>query len=507
MTKQTIAVLFICVCLFVRSAYSNERPDVVFIMVDDLRPMLGCYGAPHIQTPNIDRLAERSVVFDRAYCQFAKCGPSRLSLMTGLRPDSTRVYGHSKDDLNRFRNDKHEAVSIARWFKEHGYRTLSFGKIDHDGWQQADDWSEPPSPGREQEILEIVDTQNPSGPTIIADRFNCPFYQSPEVSDETLFAGRMTKQVTETIRVRDGDDPLFLAVGYRRPHLPLVAPQQYFSLYKPDRSWLAVNPQPAQNSPIVAWLNSVAYAKSAARLGFAMPKNPSRSEAMLWSGYELRSYVGVPNVGEIPESVQLQILQAYAACVSYVDAQVGKIIEALEETGRLDKSIVILCSDHGWHLGEQSAWAKMTNFEVATRVPLIVAAPGIKPGRSTMLTELVDVYPTLCELTGIPAPKHLEGESFVRELTGEGAGQSFALSQISRHGDKYMGRAIRTDRFRYVEWTETANGRVFERELYDHRTDPNETVNVASNLEYSEHVQRLHRLIVRSFGIAEGANE
>ncbi|TWT40613.1 Arylsulfatase [Thalassoglobus neptunius] len=494
-------------CLFVRVSGAEDRPDVVFIMIDDLRPMLGCYGSQHVKTPNIDHLASRGVVFDRAYCQYAKCGPSRLSLMTGLRPDSTRVYGHSEKDLNRFRTRRPEAVSMARWFKQHGYRTLSFGKTDHDRWQLAADWSEKPSPGRDKEILELVDADNPSGPTIIADRLNCPFFQSPDVSDDKLFAGRMTKLAVEALRQRSRDTPQFLAIGYRRPHLPLVAPKRYFSLYKPDRSWLATNPRPAKGSPIVAWLNSVAYAKSAGRLGYAMPTDPSRSEAMMWSGYELRSYVGVPNVGKIPEAIQLQVLQAYAACVSYVDAQVGKLIAAIEATGGLDNTIVVLCSDHGWHLGEQSAWAKMTNFEVATRVPLIVSAPGIKPARSSMLTELVDLYPTICELSGIAAPNHLEGESFAAELTGKGAEQQFALSQISRHGKRYIGRAIRTDRFRYIEWTETASGRIFERELYDHRADPNETFNVANNPQYADRTQGLKKLLRRSYGIATGDNQ
>ncbi|PHS03117.1 MAG: hypothetical protein COA78_19050 [Blastopirellula sp.] len=483
------------------SAKSDSRPDILLIMIDDLRPKLGCYHDPHVLTPNIDRLARRAVVFDRAYCQYAKCGASRLSLMTGLRPDSIGVYGHGKKGVEDFRSRRADAVSIAKWLKQHGYHTQSFGKIDHDGWQVADDWSAPPSPGRENEILEIVDPNDSLGPTIIAERFSCPAIQSPDVADDKLFAGRMTGQVIEALNSRDLDQPMFLAVGYRRPHLPLVAPRRYFDLYQPDKSWLAKNPAPAKESPVMAWFNSVGYVGFAKKQGLKMPTAATRQEAMLWSGYELRSYTGVPNHGEIPTPVQLQVLQAYAACISYVDAQVGQLLDALERSQRLDHTIVILCSDHGWHLGEQSAWTKMTNFEVATRVPLLISAPGVKSGRSRMPSELVDLYPTICELAGLPLPEHLEGESLANELRQPGSEpqQQFALSQHARYKEKYMGRAVRSDRFRFVQWTETQTGKVVESELYDHKNDPHETVNVAQQAEYAHELKRLEKLLEAAF--------
>jgi iduronate 2-sulfatase len=319
-----VATLFSATCISV----ADERPDVLLIMVDDLRPWLGCYGNPHVETSNIDRLTRQSVLFERAYCQYAKCGTSRLSLMTGLRPDSINVFSNRDQDVQVFRNQRPDAISLAKWLKQHGYFTQSFGKIDHDGWDVPSEWSVPPSPGRPQEILEIADPKDPASPTIIADRLACPAIQSPDVPDEHLFAGRMTWQVRTTMEQRMTDvrmrqQPVFYAVGYRRPHLPLVAPKRYFDLYQPDDSWLASHHLPASGSPVMAWFNSDGYVGSAKKIGLTMPNPHSRQQAIDWNGYELRSYGGVPKQGAIERSLQLEILQAYAACISYVDAQIG----------------------------------------------------------------------------------------------------------------------------------------------------------------------------------------
>lgn len=478
------------------AASPTERPDVLMIVVDDLRPMLGCYGDARILTPNIDRLSRRGVLFERAYCQYAKCGTSRLSLMTGLRPDSIGVFSNRDRDVVAFRNRRPDALSMSRWLMQHGYHTRSFGKVDHDGWHVDEEWSVPASPGRPGEMLEVVDDGDTTRPTVIAERLACPVLQSPNVADDFLFAGRMTKQVLATLRDRDRAQPLFLAVGYRRPHLPFIAPKRFFDLYQPDETWLAQNPDPAFKSPVMAWFNSDGYVGTARRVGLKMPGLPDRKQAVDWNGYELRSYLGVPNRGAINVSLQLKLLQAYAACVSYVDAQIGKIIDELESTGRLDSTLIVFCSDHGWHLGEQSAWGKMTNFEIATRVPMIIAAPGIDAGRTQEIVELVDLYPTICELTGVTAPGHLEGESLVRSLKEPGLKTgSVALSQYSRFGGKFTGRAIRSDRYRYVLWEESRTGQVIHRELYDHDMDPRETRNVSSELPYQTPMADLeHRL-------------
>lgn len=477
---------------------AENRPNILMIAVDDLRPMLGCYGDTKIITPNIDRLAARSVLFEHAYCQVAKCGPSRLSLMTGLRPVSIRVYGHSNKDIAAFRKRRPDATSIARSLKDYGYNTYSFGKIDHDGWQIAEDWTTTPFAGRDKEMLEIHDEANPDGKTIIADRFQCPVMQNPDVSDTHFFAGRMTDKALKLLTDIGNEKPFFIAVGFRRPHLPFVAPKRYYDLYKPDQSWLSRNPKPAQNSPPMAWFNSDGYQKGAFRMGVSMPENPQRTDWVSWNGFEMRSYLGVPVQGEIHQELQLQLLHAYAACISYVDAQIGRLLEKID----VDKTIVIFWADHGWHLGEQSAWGKMTNFEIATRVPLMIAAPSIKPARTKSIAELVDLYPTICDLVKMPPPNHLEGESLIDVLRHPAKKRdSVALSEYPRFRQKYYGRTLRTNGYRFVVWRETATGKVVDRELYDHTTDSLETTNVAKYVKYSDQVSALERRLDAAFDL------
>lgn len=463
------------------SAIAAEKPDIVMIAIDDLRPMLGCYGDERISTPNIDKLAARGVVFERAYCQYAKCGTSRLSLMTGLRPNAVNVFSNNERDVKRFRKERPDAVSMAKWLKNKaGYHTQSWGKIYHDGWDDPADWTVASSPGREREMWEVFDSKNPSE-TKIAERWDCPVMQSPDVADDFLFAGRMTNDVIKFLKRRrelsSARMPVFLAVGYRRPHLPFVAPKKYFDLYQPDESWLARNLLPAKKSPVMAWFNSDGYVGGAKRLGLTMPSPPNREEGIAWNGFEMRSYLGVPPEGEISKELQLELLHAYAACVSYVDAQIGRLLAEVSED-----AIVILWSDHGWHLGEQSAWGKMTNFEIATRVPLIIAHPKLKPGRTKALAELVDLYPTICDFASVEKPEHLQGESLLPILEGQKAPvESSALSQYARFGTKFMGYALRTDRYRTVVWIEQKSNKQVGVEIYDHENDSQEMQNLAGD--------------------------
>ena len=492
--------LFTLVFAFLTPVALADHPDILMIAIDDLRPMLGCYGDQRVQSPNIDALARRGVLFDRAYCQYAKCGTSRLSLMTGLRPDSIGVFSNNVRDVIRFRQRRGEVASIARWLRQSGYHTQSFGKIYHDGWDDPRDWSVPSSPGRDREMLEIVNEDRPDQASTIADRWACPVLQSPDVSDEQLFAGRMTSAVIRTLQQAKDDKPIFLAVGYRRPHLPFVAPKRYYDLYDPDQTWLTPNPTPAIDSPVMAWFNSDGYVGSAKRAGLEMPLRPDRQQAVAWNGYEMRSYLGVPNHGEIETAKQIQLLHAYAACISYVDAQIGRLIDQLRGSKRFENTVVILWSDHGWHLGEQSAWGKMTNFEIATRVPLIIIAPGLTPARTEAITELIDLYPTICELANIDPPKHLQGESLLRVLRNpQSEGHSIALSQFARFGDKYMGRALRNQQYRFVAWMENETDRVVDRELYDHQTDPGETRNLAGESSNAQIVRQLEAQLREAF--------
>ena len=419
-----------------------------------------------------------------------------------LRPDSIGVFSNNKRDLERFRKRRPDAISLAKWFRNLGYNVQGFGKIQHDGWDLDSDWSDPPNPGRDREMWEIVDEKNPMGPTLIADRVACPVMQAPDVPDNHLFAGRMTDKVIAYLTQPTSEYvSRFTAVGYRRPHLPFVAPKRYFDLYQQDKSWLGHPKIPSPEAPILAWFNSDAYVGMSRKQNQEpMPSRPSREEAIAWNGYELRSYLGAPTHGPFNLETEYKLLQAYAACVSYVDAQIGRLLEGLKQSGRAENTIVVLWSDHGWHLGEHSAWGKMTNYEIATRVPLIIAGLGIRPGRTKSLAELVDLYPTLCDLVGREPPQHLQGESLVPALKKPAKlHQKVALSQYSRFQDQYMGKALQTKRYRFVEWREQSSTRVVHQELYDHNKDPKESQNLANDPKYAQLVKDLEAKLVQAF--------
>ena len=472
-----------------------DRPNVLMIAVDDLRPMLGCYGDTRAITPNIDGLAEGGMLFERAYCQYSKCGPSRLSLMTGLKPTTVGVFGHGDRDVARFRSGDRNVVTMAEWLKNHGYETRSFGKIDHDGWSQLRDWSEPPSPGREGEMLEIVDEADPSAPSKIAERWECPVMQSPDVPDDHLFAGRMTNEVIAEFEKREDERPFFYAVGFRRPHLPFVAPKRYFDMHEPDGSWLPRNPEPPAGVPPVSWFSSDGYVGGAKKVGILIPVRPNRQQAILLNGYEMRSYEGVRNLGVLEKTDQLKLQQAYAACVSYVDAQIGRLLETLNESGKRENTIVLLWSDHGWHLGEQSVWGKMTNYETGTRIPLIIDAPGKPAGRSASFAGLIDLYPTLCDLTGLEKPSHLEGSSLAPVLDDPDATVRDSVhSYYVRYNGKFTGDSVRTDRYRYQLW-KSREGEIESEELYDLIADPLEQKNLVKR---DSETTKAHRILAES---------
>lgn len=473
---------FLALCCFSVtwiSAEEDPRPNILMIAVDDLRPMLGCYGDDRVKTPHLDALAAKSMVFENAYCNYAKCGLSRLSLMTGLRPGAIEVYDHGDENVAAFRERRADATPWSRWFRDQGYETRSFGKIDHDGWHVVGDWSAPPEPGRDREMWEIFDEENPEGETIIAERRACPVMQFPEVEDDHFFAGRITTRVSDLISAREDSKPFLYAIGYRRPHLPFVAPQKYRDLYEPDSTWLAPNPKPPRGVPFFSWFNSDGYIGTARALGEPMPEKMTKESALAFNGFEMRSYLGVPCQGEISEPLQLDLLAAYAACVSYVDAQVGRLLASLEDAGLRENTVVILWSDHGWHLGEMGAWGKMTNFELATRIPFLISTPGFESGRTDSLAELVDLYPTLCELAGIVMPSHLEGVSLVPILKdSESEVKTEVFHRYQRYKGRYLGRAVRTHDYRYVRW-ENRKGELELEELYDQGADPLETTNLA----------------------------
>ncbi|MFT5467316.1 MAG: iduronate 2-sulfatase [Verrucomicrobiales bacterium] len=444
-------------------------PNVLFIAIDDLRPELGCYGVDEIISPNIDRLAASGVRFDRAYCQVAVCNPSRVSLLTGLRPDSAKVWTLDV----RFRDTVPDVITLPQHFKQHGYRTVSYGKIFHNPWPDNVSWSEPHewpkgsklwSKDAKKRLAEFREQMRADGKSEAAiKRMRGPATEIVDMPDHEHIDGAIAEQALVAMRRLAGqDEPFFLAAGFVRPHLPFVVPRKYWELY--DREKI-----PLEDATLPAGAPD-----------FAMN-----------TMYELRDYMDFagtadPCSGSLSLAQQRELKHGYHASVSFIDAQVGRLLNELETLGIADDTIVVLWGDHGWKLGDLNSWCKQTNYEIDTRAPLIIRAPGSKGnGKATRsLVEFVDVYPTLCELAGIQQADHLEGGSLV-EILNDSAHEvkDAAFSQFRRRSgaDDLMGYAMRTDRYRYVEWIDRETRKPIAHELYDHETDPSEAKNIAAD--------------------------
>ncbi len=443
------------------------------IAVDDLRPELGCYGRGQMVTPHIDGLAAGGTVFRRAYCQQAVCNPSRASLMTGCRPDTTRVYNLR----SHFRDALPDVVTLGQHFKAHGYHSESFGKIYHRGQDDAPTWSVPFEPIRAREFrlpenrdcftFGVDDDDIPRN-----QRRYGPIVEAADRPDDEYRDGHVAQAGLAALE-RHRDQPFFLAVGFRKPHIPFVAPKRYWDLYDRDDIDLADNPFAPEGTPPYALNN--------------------------WNG--LRRYTPVPRHGPVPDDLAREMIHGYYACVSFIDAQVGRLLAKLEELGLAEDTVVCLWGDHGFHLGDHGLWTKHSNFENACRSPLIVRAPGqAAAGAATeALVEFVDIYPTLSELAGLPQPGHLEGDSFASLLNEpDRPWKSAAFSQYPRSNEQrepLMGYSIKTDRYRYTEWQYRDRPGCDAVELYDHEQDPNETVNAASEPSQVDICARLSRVL------------
>lgn len=456
----TNLVLGLCFCLFAFRA-GAEQPNVLFIAVDDLRVELGCYGSPHVKSPNIDKLASQGTLFERAYCQQTVCNPSRASLLTGMRPDSLRVW----DLPTHFRQNRPDAVTLPQLFKRNGYHTQCVGKIFHN-WRQ-DVWKGDPVSWSVPSVLHYnnhgndrpqVDGDLPPNLASGAGGIECR-----DVPDNAYFDGRVAEAAIKTLReIRDGNKPFFLAVGFWKPHTPFNAPKRYWDLYEREKIPVPHNLTPPIDVPEIA-LTSSRYRDGA-------------------------------------DSARLREMHhGHLAAISYLDAQVGRVLAELDALGLRENTVVVFWSDHGLHLGEHGLTRKTTVFEIDARVPLIIAAPKQKPGQKTgALVELLDLYPTLAELCGLNVPNQVEGVSLVPLLNDpSGSVRSAALTQTPRPNyprgklPKIMGYSIRTDQYRYTEWRDFKTGAVQARELYDHMTDPMETANLARQKRYQAKIAEL----------------
>lgn len=454
------------------SSLTRRKKNVLFIAVDDLRPELGCYGHPLIKSPNIDALAKGGVVFERTYCQQAVCGPTRASLLTGCRPDTTKVYNLS----THIRTTMPEVVTLQQHFKNNGYFSVGMGKLFHNGLEDKDSYSIPHQYGGgkayvTEKNMELRRKAKEKGKSWGgAEATECA-----DVPDETYTDGTLAAMAIRSLQglapkaraAGDQRQPFFLGLGFSKPHLPFCAPKKYWDLY--DRSQIPLPyPDKPKNAPSIAFTQ--------------------------WG--ELREYTDIPRVGPCDEAKTRELIHGYYACVSFLDANVGKVLAELDRLDLRKDTIVILWGDHGWKLGEYSMWCKHTNFELDTHVPMIISDPDTPKGvRVRALTEFVDIYPTLCDLCGLSLPEALEGVSMVPVMQDpKRPWKKAAFSQYPREGN-IMGYSMRTDRYRYTEWQDRKTGEAKFKELYDLENDPLCKESVVAKPENEPLVAELHAMM------------
>lgn len=481
-----------CILAGYRFLAPEERPNILFVIVDDLRPELGCYGNAEIKTPHIDRFAREAVVFTRAFCQAAACAPSRASAMIGKRPDTTRVWSLGEE----FRKTMPEAVTMPQHFHKFGYHTVSLGKIFHNHMPDPVSFDEPDLKPAEYKTPELIDRdpesfyndqelmkelarvreerikKNPERATSGSKGWAYGrSWESADAPDSAFYDGAQTDLALETLRRLKGrSEPFYLALGYFRPHLPFVTPKKYWNLYDRNKISPAKNPFIPKFVPLMSLDNQYELANC----------------------YDLE-YVKHPAMYHLPEETARLLKHGYYASVSYVDACFGKLLDGLKALGLEDNTIVVLWGDNGWKLGEHNAWCKQTNFNIDTRIPLFIRNPGI-PTRGQncdSLIELVDLFPTLCDMAGIKIPDDMEGVSLKpllkdprRELKSAVFSQYHRRPNISFDGKRYMGYSMVTNRYHYVEWRSWDDdkklaGNLAAVELYDNQSDPEENVNIA----------------------------
>lgn len=468
-TLQLVAL----VAFFYPQIIAAEKPNVLLILVDDLKPAMGCYGDTTAITPNLDALVNRGMRFDLAYCNQAVCAPSRFTLMLGSHSTSTGLYGLGSP----LRDIVPDAVTMPQYFAKHGYRTESLGKVFHIGHGNNGDPASFSVPHFKDKVIEYLDPNSTDGGQLTREEAlftnqklgqikSLPrgaAYESPVAADEDYADGRVAAETIRRLqaakkRREDDGTPFFIAAGFVRPHLPFSAPKKYWDMYDSARLPMPQHEQFPKGSP-----------KTAHK-----------------SGGEITAYKPVPPQGQISEVIKRNLIHGYYASTSFVDAQIGKVTSALDELRLADNTIVVLWGDHGFHLGDLGIWTKHTNYEQANRIPICFVAPGTTAaGSSTKQpAETVDIFPTLADLAGLPAPKGpqpIDGVSLVPVLKDPAARvRDHAYHAYPR---QKLGRAIRTERYRLVEWRKLNEPVTSaEYELYDYKTDPYETKNLVKNL-------------------------
>ena len=411
----------------------------------------------------MDRLAAEGTLFEKAFCSVPVCGASRASLLTGVRPNRERFLNH----MTWADHDLPGHLSLPRHFQQNGYYTVSLGKVYHHGQDDVSSWNEKRSVGGDWKGHQAYTTEASFEQMIPTPKANNkwegrgPAWEVGEGDDSAYPDGKLADLAIKTLRqLAAREQPFFLATGFFKPHLPFNAPRKYWDLYQRDSLKLATNPEPPLEGPVAALHNS---------------------------GELRRGYTGVPSSKPLPDDYALSLIHGYYACVSYVDAQIGRVMAELEALGLRDNTLVVLWGDHGWNLGEHTLWCKHSNFETSLRAPLIISGAGVNKGiELSQLVEFVDIYPTLADLCGLEVPPHCEGESLVPLLEEPSIEWKEAVFMRWLNGD-----TIRTQRYAYTEWKKSDQGEVYARMLYDLEADPQENINVAENPDYHEIRQTL----------------
>lgn len=453
-TIKTIArpfLLFACVILLSNcSEKETEKPqlNVLFIAVDDLRPELNFYGVNQIQSPHLDNLAGQSLVFNRAYCNVPVCGASRATLLTGARPTRNRYINFStlKD------KDNPDVVSLPMLFKNNGYTTISNGKVYHHAKDDSLAWDEIWHPAVK------YDYATEEYREIRSNTYRGMPMENADVPDSAYRDGKLAlKAIRDLRKLKEDNKPFFLALGFYKPHLPFTAPKNYWDKYNREDISLPDNYRQPESTPRKAFHN---YG-------------------------ELRNYETIPKEGHLEDDLAKELIHGYYACVSYTDAQIGLVLDELDRLGLSENTIVVLWGDHGWNLGDHMLWAKHANFNSSLQIPMLIKVPGKTKGqRSNSIAETIDIYPSLCELTGIEKPDHLEGESLISLMYNATREKDYAVSKF------IDGVTLIKGTHYYTEWTDD-EGTAYERMLFDHQNDPLELDNLAEKEEYQSIVNDL----------------
>jgi arylsulfatase A-like enzyme len=459
-SRKLIILSLVLVFLSFKTTKENEekytaskKKNILFIMVDDLRPELNIYGENKISSPHIDALAKSGVVFNRAYSNVPVCGASRASLLTGIRPTSKRFLRYNASIKKEAPNE----LNLVKHLKNEGYTTISNNKITHLKYD-IEEWDEewyPSSKKWRNYITEENILLESNGKHGYA-------YESPDVDDDAYNDGETAnKSIQDLKNLKATGKPFFLAVGFVKPHLPFNAPKKYWDLYDFNKIELPKNNQFQANVP-------------------------SRARH-LWG--ELRYYKDIPKKGQVSNEMAKKLIHGYYASVSYVDAQVGKLIKGLDDLGMRENTTIILVGDHGWSLMEHGLWVKHSNFEVALQVPLIISDSDIQKNKKTnSIAELVDLYPSICDLANISKPAHLEGNSLTNAL--KNPSKVFKNKAYARY---QKGETLIADNFFYTEWQ--INDKTIAKMLYDHNTDPDENRNLAIEDRYKTVIDSLSNIL------------